>query len=39
MHSKVAKVGKMYKDKWNCMNVNYKRNFDYHKGVNQNTSY
>jgi hypothetical protein len=29
----------MYKDKWNSINGDYKKIFNYHKGTGHNTSY
>jgi hypothetical protein len=38
-NSKTPHNGKMCKDKWNCLNGNFKRIYDYHKGNGNNTSY
>ncbi len=32
-------MGRCAKDKWNCINGDYKRMFDYHKGTSHNTSW
>ncbi len=37
--SKTPRNGKMYKDKWNSINGDYKKIFNYHKGTGHNTSY
>ncbi len=29
----------MCKDEWNCLNGDYEKSFDYHKGACHNTSY
>ncbi len=38
-HSKILKIGKMYKDKWNYINSDYKKIFDYYKGIGHDISY
>lgn len=38
-HSKTPRINEMCKDKWNYINGNYKKIFDYHKGIGRNTSY
>jgi hypothetical protein len=37
--SKTPRIGKICKDKWNCIHVDYKYNSYYHKGIGNNTSY
>jgi hypothetical protein len=37
--SKNLHNGKMCKDKWNCLNGNYKNITNYHKGLGHNISY
>jgi hypothetical protein len=37
--SKTPYNGKMWKNKWKCINSNYKKKVNYHKGIGHHTSY
>jgi hypothetical protein len=38
-HSKIPRIGKMCKNKWNYIHGDYKRISDYHTSIGNNTSY
>jgi hypothetical protein len=38
-HFKIPWIGKQCKDKWNCVNGDYKKIYDYDKSTRNNISY
>jgi len=38
-NSRTPRNIKMFKDKWNWLNSDFKKSFDYHKGIGHNISY